>query len=67
MLGESAIYPRWGNPMLNTIGITAMIMASVGALVYGAAMVNDPACAAVADHIPVIRAAERFLMLCWLV
>ena len=56
-----------GTPMANIIGIPILIVTGVLVLVLAAATVNDPACAAVANHIPAIRAVERFLMLCWAV
>lgn len=53
--------------MANIIGVPILIVLAVLVLVLAAATVNDPACAAVANHIPAIRAVERFLMLCWAV
>lgn len=53
--------------MLDTIGISLLITAGVSVSLLTAATVNDGACAAVAGHIPVVRAVEQFLMLCWLV
>ena len=53
--------------MEKAIGIPILIMGMTLAWVLAAATVNDPACAAVANHIPAIRAVERFLMLCWAV
>lgn len=53
--------------MLDTIGISILITAGVSVSLLTAATVNDPACAAVAGHIPIVRAVEQFLMLCWLV
>lgn len=53
--------------MANIISIPILITLAVAVLVLGTAMVNDPACAAVATHPTVIRAIEQFLMLCWLV
>ena len=53
--------------MANIIGIPILIVSGVLIWLLAAATVNDPACAAVANHIPAIRAVERFLMLCWAV
>ena len=61
------ILAREGSLMAFIFGIPIAIITFPLVYVIAAAIANDGACDATAGHIPVVRALEQLVLLCWLV